>query len=152
VTLWGRVRGLSGRLGLAVLGYCAVASIGVGVFVTDPMTTPLDATSTHGLLHTVFGGTALLLLPVAALLITRSLARTDQADPRDRRLLRRLALLPTAGLVLIWVPEAAGLIPTGWPDRILFGTYTAWLLALVVVLAAQPATRAPRHDERGSHA
>jgi Protein of unknown function (DUF998) len=126
-----RVRGLAGRIGLVVLCACALGSVGVGVFLTDPMTTPPDALTTHGMLHIAFGATALVLLPVAALLITRSLARNHPPGSSDRRRLRGLALLPLAGLLLVWVPELAGLIPTGgWPDRILFLTYTAWVIAL----------------------
>jgi hypothetical protein len=126
-----RVRGLAGRIGLGVLAVCAVGSVGVGVFVTDPMTTPPDSLSTHGVLHVIFGASALVLLPVAALLITRSVARCHPAGSRDRAVLRAVALLPLAGLLLIWVPEVAGLIPTGgWPDRVLFLTYTVWVVAL----------------------
>jgi hypothetical protein len=131
-----RVRGLAGRIGLGILAVCAVGSVGVGVFVTDPMTTPPDALSTHGVLHVIFGASALVLLPVAALLITRSLARSHPGGSRDQAILRGVALLPLAGLLLIWVPEVAGLIPAGgWPDRVLFLTYTVW----VVMLAGHPA-------------
>jgi Protein of unknown function (DUF998) len=35
-----RVRGLAARIGLIVLCACALGSVGVGVFITDPMTTP----------------------------------------------------------------------------------------------------------------
>jgi hypothetical membrane protein len=131
-----QVRGTAGRIGLGLLFICALGSIGVGVFVTDPMTTPPDALTTHGLLHTACGASALVLLPPAALLITRSLARPYPARSRARRILQSLALLPLAGLLLIWVPEVAGLIPIGWPDRTLFLTYTAW----IVTLASHPAT------------
>jgi hypothetical protein len=131
-----RVRGLAGRMGLGILAVCALGSVGVGIFATDPMTTPPDSLSTHGVLHVIFGAGALVLLPIAALLITRSIARSRPAGSRDRAVLRALALLPLAGLLLIWVPEVAGLIPTGgWPDRVLFLTYTAW----VVALAGHPA-------------
>jgi Protein of unknown function (DUF998) len=131
IAVWGQVRGLAGRIGSVILSYCALGSIGVGVFVTDPMTTPSNALSTHGVLHTAFGGSALILLPAAALLITRSIAQRHSAVSRDRRLLRRVAYLPLAGLALIWIPEIGGVIPIGgWPDRILFLTYTIWLLTL----------------------
>jgi hypothetical protein len=127
-----RVRGLAGRIGLGILVVCAVGSLGVGVFVTDPMTTPPDALTTRGVLHVIFGAGALVLLPAAALLITHSLARSHPAGSRDRAVLRGLALLPLAGLLLIWVPEVAGLIPAGgWPDRVLFLTYTVWVVLLI---------------------
>jgi hypothetical protein len=142
-----RVRGLAGRIGLGILAVCAVGSVGVGVFVTDPMTTPPDALTTHGVLHVISGAGALLLLPAAALLITRSLARAHPAGSRAQTILRGVALLPLAGLLLIWVPEVAGLIPTGgWPDRVLFLTYTVW----VVMLAGHPAAVTSFSDRSGS--
>ncbi|MCO1657140.1 DUF998 domain-containing protein [Pseudonocardia sp. S2-4] len=117
--------------GLGILAVCAVGGVGVGVFVTDPMTAPPDALTTHGVLHVIFGASALVLLPAAALLITRSLARAHPAGSRDQAVLRGVALLPLAGLLLIWVPEVAGLIPTGgWPDRVLFLIYTVWVVVL----------------------
>jgi hypothetical protein len=104
----------------------------VGIFVTDPMTTPPDALTTHGVLHVIFGVSALVLLPAAALLITRSLASAHPAGSREQAGLRGLALLPLAGLLLIWVPEVAGLIPAGgWPDRVLFLTYTVWVVMVI---------------------
>ncbi len=80
-------------------------------------------------------------LPVAALLLTRSLARTHPAQSPYRRALSRVAFLSLAGFALIWVPEVAGLLPArGWPDRVLFLTYTAW----VIVVAAPLTHRAQR--------
>jgi hypothetical membrane protein len=129
VAIRSQVRGLAGRIGVNILGCCAVGSVGVGVFVTDPMSTPVEDISTRGTLHFVFGFSALLLLPIAALLVTGALARRHpQASPTRRRL-RLVALLPVAGFAGIWVPEVAGLFRVGgWPDRALFLTYTAWVL------------------------
>lgn len=136
-----RVRGASGRAGLIVLAYCALATIGVALFVTDPVSTAPAAVSLRGTLHVVFGASALVLLPVAALMLTRSLARTHPTRASSRRALNRVAFLPLTGFTLIWVPEVAGLLPArGWPDRILFLTYTAW----VITVAAPWARRADR--------
>jgi hypothetical membrane protein len=131
VALWSRVRGVAGRIGLAILGYCTVGSVGVGVFVTDPMSTPVDNISTRGMLHFVFGFSALLLLPVAAILVTGTLARRHREGSWVRRMLRLVAFLPVAGFAGVWVPEVAGLFRTGgWPDRALFLTYTVWVLVV----------------------
>ena len=131
VAVRNHARGLAGRIGLGILTACAVGSVGVGVFVTDPMTAPPPTLTTHGMLHIAFGAGALILLPAAALLITRDVARSLPAGSRDQAVMRGLALLPLAGLLLIWVPEVAGLIPTGgWPDRVLFLTYTVWVVML----------------------
>jgi len=125
----------SGRIGLGMLAYCVLATVGVAIFDTDPMSTPSADVSVHGALHVLFGGTALVLLPVAALLVTRSLARTDPSRSPSRRTLYRIAYLPLAGFALIWIPELVGLLPArGWPDRILFVTYTAWVIAVAAPL------------------
>ncbi|MFD0585787.1 hypothetical protein [Dactylosporangium darangshiense] len=44
-------------------------------------------------------------------------------------MLRWTAWLPVAGLVLHWILSAM-IPPEGWPPRVLFMTYAAWLLAL----------------------
>lgn len=123
------------RIGLAILLYCGVGSVGVGVFVTDPDTTPIQDISASGLLHVVFGLSALLLLPVAALLVTAPHARHYPLGSPARRILRLVALLPLAGLVGVWVPEVVAVIPAGgWPDRVLFLTYTIWVLVVAAAL------------------
>jgi len=95
----------------------------------------LASALSYAALHVMFGGTALVLLPVAALLVTRSLARTNPSRSSARRTLYRIAYLPLAGFALIWLPEVAGLLPArGWPDRILFLTYTAWVIAVAAPL------------------
>lgn len=130
------VHGASGRAGLGILAYCVLATTGVAIFVTDPMTTAPDAVSIRGSLHVVFGASALVLLPVAALLLTRSLARTHPTRFPSRRALDRIAFLPLTGFALIWVPEVVGLLPArGWPDRVLFLTYTAWIITVAAPLA-----------------
>ncbi len=135
VALRPHAHGASGRTGLGILAYCVLATVGVASFVTDPISTPPADVSVHGALHVMFGGTALVLLPVAALLVTRSLARTNPSRSSARRTLYRIAYLPLAGFALIWLPEVAGLLPArGWPDRILFLTYTAWVIAVAAPL------------------
>lgn len=135
VALRPQARGASGRAGLGILAYCVLATVGVAMFVTDPVSTPPAAVSVHGALHVLFGGTALVLLPVAALLLTRSLARINPSRSPSRRTLYRIACLPLAGFALIWIPELVGLLPArGWPDRILFLTYTAWIIAVAAHL------------------
>ena len=130
------VHGVSGRVGLGILAYCVLATIGVAIFVTDPITTAPDAVSIHGSLHVVFGASALVLLPVAALLLTRSLARTHPTRFPSRRALDRIAFLPLTGFALIWVPEVVGLLPArGWPDRVLFLIYTAWVITVAAPVA-----------------
>ncbi|MGI8332684.1 DUF998 domain-containing protein [Actinomadura scrupuli] len=120
------VRGVAGRIGLGVLGVCVAGTAGVGVFVADPVVTPLTGLTVIGTLHVVCGFGALVLLPFAALLLNLDLARGDAATAP---VLRWTAGLPLAGLVLHWALSLA-IPPEGWPPRFLFLTYAVWLIVL----------------------
>ncbi|MEV4111043.1 DUF998 domain-containing protein [Nonomuraea sp. NPDC049695] len=120
------VRGRAGRIGLAILAVCVIGTIGVGVFVADPVDTPLSDLTTRGTVHAVSGLAALVLLPFAALLITRDLARTAAGAAS---VLRWAAWLPLSGLVLHWLVSVV-VPPEGWPPRFLFLTYALWILVL----------------------
>jgi uncharacterized membrane protein len=138
-----------GRPGLFLLGVCAVGTFGVGVLVADPVATPWAAMTAAGRVHVVCGLSALVLLPFAALLINRDLAR---GLPDSARALRRTGWLPLTGLIL-HVLLSAVVPPEGWPPRLLFLTYAIWLLTVARVTAssrahARPApTRAVRHRD-----
>lgn len=118
-----------GRLGLSLLGICVLGTVGVGVFVADPVVTPWSAMTTVGRLHVVCGLSALVLLPFAALLINRELARRL---PEAARVLRWTGWLPPAGFILHALLSAV-VPPEGWPPRLLLLTYAIWLLALTRV-------------------
>jgi hypothetical protein len=115
-----------GRLGPGLLAICVPGTFGVGVFVADPVVTPWSAMTTVGRMHTICGLSALVLLPFAALLINRELARRL---PAVARALRWTGWLPLAGLIL-HVLLSAIIPPEGWPPRMLFLTYAIWLLTL----------------------
>ena len=134
--------GVWGKIGLGILLICAIGTAGVGVFRTDPM--PLTAQkglSTTGALHLIFGGSAMTLLPFAALLINLSLARKNKAWAKARQWLLWTAGLPMLGLtcflahlVIIVAPlgdDAYGPgVPLGWPPRFLFLSYMVWIITL----------------------
>jgi len=110
------VRGWLGRLGVGLLLMCVIGTTGVGLFVADPIATPMDGLSTIGTLHVVFGSSALVLLPFAALLINLSLARNNPAWAASRRVLLWTAGLPLPGFVLSRL--LATVIPAeGWPPH-----------------------------------
>ena len=136
-----------GKIGLGILLICTIGTIGVGVFTTDPMTvvsgpmTAQNALSTTGTLHIIFGASALMLLPFAALLINLNLARKNESWARARRALLWTAGLPLLGLMAFVVHMAIFLIPLGenaygpgvpigWPPRFLLLTYMVWLVTL----------------------
>src|SRR5262245_4990284 len=101
VAIKSQIEGIWGKIGLGILLICVIGTVGVGVFRTDPMPlTPEKPLSTIGALHIIFGTSALLLLPFAALLINLSLARKNQAWAPARRALLWTAGLPLLGLVV----------------------------------------------------
>src|SRR6266511_1899543 len=77
----------SGNTGAAILLVCTIGTVGVGVFIAEPITTPMTSLSTRGLLHVVFGTTALLLLPFGAL---RSEEHTSELQSRENLVCRLL--------------------------------------------------------------
>ena len=140
VMLRSQLQGTMGRIGLGLLLICVTGSMGVGIFTTDPM--PLQPPlSTIGKLHVIFGGSQLMLLPFAALLINVSLARKNPRWASSRRVLLWTAGLPlfgfgvfalyTAIFVVPLGPEAYGPgVNIGWPPRFAFFTYMLWLVTL----------------------
>jgi hypothetical protein len=115
VAIRSQVRGAVGRIGLAILLFCVVGTFGVGVFVADPISTPMSALSTRGTLHVVFGTSALMLLPFAALLINLSLALRNPTGAPVRRPLLWTVAIPMLGLVIFSVMVAVVVPAEGWP-------------------------------------
>ncbi len=83
------------RVGAVILTLVAVGTI----FVADPIETPQDQMSASGTLHGLGAGLALMLLPLAALLINLGLTR-DSRFADAGRLLRCTAALPAIALVM----------------------------------------------------
>ena len=122
-----------GKVGLIVLLVSAAGMAIAGVFVTDPITTPATERSMTGRLHEV--GAWLDLTPIAAPLISWSVARHNPHWAAARRSLLWTGWLPLLGLVIFIGstvifgqgtpgPEA----PIGWPNRLLMITYCIWLI------------------------
>lgn len=143
VSLRSHVPNAVGRVGLAILAICVLGCVGVGTFVTDPM--PLrPPLSTTGMLHVISGMSHILLLPCAAIVITTRLARTNPNEATRVRL-RWLGLMPLVALIAFIVhqalyvmpqgPDAYGPnVPIGWPPRLLFLTYSIWVVAVACTL------------------
>ena len=118
-----------GAVGRVLLLLCTIGTVGVGVFVADPIATPMDALSTIGTLHAIAGSGALALLPVAALLINLGLARQNQTRGAARRALQWTAGLPLFGLFLAGI--LSSIIPAeGFPPRGLLLTYMVWVITV----------------------
>ena len=142
VAIKSQTRGMWGKIGLGILLLCTVGTVGVGVFITDPMPPVAQkGLSLTGALHLISGSSALMLLPFAALLINANLARKNQAWAPARRALLWTAGLPGLGLVGFLVHIAIFLIPLGddaygpgvpigWAPRLLLLSYMVWLITL----------------------
>lgn len=143
------ITGVAGKMGLAILGICVFGTIGVGIFVTDPMYIVTDANpppitlSTTGTLHIVCGSSALMLLPFAAMLLNWQLAKKMFWE-RHRTLLLLTGFLPFLGLIgfllhtiLILIPMGEYAygpeVPLGYPARLLFFTYMIWVVSVAWV-------------------
>lgn len=131
-------RGVSGRLGLALMLLAAFGMALAGVFAPDPVNR----------LHEV--GAMLDHLPFAALLISWSLSRNPTWRPARRTLLWTAAL-PLLGLVIfvvsmgVMLPRNEGKpgpgVLVGWPNRIMILAHCAWLMPVAWWAAKLPRAR-----------
>lgn len=145
-----QVRTIAGKIGLALLLITAAGMAIAGIFPTDPITTSKETMSSNGQLHEL--GAMLDLMPFAALLISWSLARHNQAWRTVRRALAWTAGLPLIGLI-VFMASVTFMLPSdgtfgpdvlvGWPNRILILTYCVWLG--VVAWKANNLNRQPSH-------
>ncbi|HEU5060857.1 MAG TPA: DUF998 domain-containing protein [Kofleriaceae bacterium] len=135
VALAPHLRGLGGRVGLALLAAGAVGLGLAGLFPMDPLMTHPDDATTSGTLHHV-GGTLGIALPLAALVVSWKLAR----DPDWRAHRRRIAWAGIAAVVAsaasmvalgAMLSESSGQfgpdVPVGWPNRLEILAGCAWL-------------------------
>jgi hypothetical protein len=131
------IRSIGGKIGLALLLLSAVGMTIAGIFPTDPITTSRDALTPNGRLHEL--GALLDVTPLAALLISWSLARRNQVWSSARPALFWTAGLPLLGLaiftasVALMLPSDGAFSPDvliGWPNRLLMATYCAWLMTI----------------------
>lgn len=134
-----QVRTTGGKIGL---GFLIAAALGMGMSVIWDVN--------HSL-HDLSGLIGMNSFPIAALLISLSLAR-NPAWSRARRSLLWAALLTWLGVVLMTVAVMVGLSQTGgefgpgmvvgWANRILVVAYCMWLIT-VAGLALRLGTRTP---------
>ena len=129
----------AGKIGLALLLLVAVALAAGGVFVMDPITASKDELTLHGNLHGFAAMIGIPSLPIAALLIARSLLRNTEWSTA-RRWLRVTAHLTWITLVLMFtvlgitLGQNAGQfgpsVVIGWPNRLVVIAYAAWLIVV----------------------
>jgi hypothetical protein len=129
---------VGGRIGLGLLLVVAAALVMAGTFVVDPVTTkPADMTM-HGMLHSLAGAIFSFSLPIAGVLISRSL-RHRQTWRAAMRTIRWTAHFMWISLVAMLAHTITVLSSgrtfgpgswNGWVNRLVMLSYCAWLMAV----------------------
>lgn len=131
------VRTSGGKVGLGFLLAGATGLFIAAVFTSDPITASENGATTHGTLHGVGNVIGTLAIPIAAVLLTRSLRRNPGWSPARRPLLWAAGIALTGFLVFelsfaVMVPghELGPDVRIGWPNRFLIVSYSVWLLVV----------------------
>ena len=138
VAIRSQVRTTSGRVGLAFLLLSAAGMTIAAVFAADPITASPEELTTHGNLHALGAFLGIPGFPIAATLLSRSLARNQAWSPARRTLfwttaLVWLGLLACVVTVAVTLPQSGGFgpdVPIGWPNRLFLVTKGVWLMAV----------------------
>ena len=126
----------AGKIGLGFLVATAVGLAMAAAFPIDPITAPPGAGTVHGMLHGIATIIGLPSLPIAALLLSRSLLRNPAWEKAKRGLLITahatwVSLAVMIALLVVQLPHAGGFGPTvwvGWTNRLVMVVYSGWLL------------------------
>ena len=140
VVIKGEVSGKMGTTGIVLLIICIMGTFGVGIFTTDPIQM-LAHPSPKGMLHILFGTSALILFPLAALIISLNIAATNKTWAPVKKLLRVISVVPLSGFLLFVIytvifvmprgPHAYGPgVNIGFPPRVAFFTYMIWIIIM----------------------
>lgn len=130
----------AGKIGLVLLLIVAAALIMAGIFVMDPITAGKDELTVHGSLHGIASMIGIPGFPIAALLIRKSLIRSNAVRfaARNEILwtthLIWICLLVMFAVVFISLGRTQGKfgpdVLIGWPNRLLVISYSLWLMAI----------------------
>jgi hypothetical protein len=137
VAVRSQARTTGGRIGLALLLVSALGMTIAAIFTADPITASQSELTTHGNLHGLGALLGIPTFPVAATLISLSLARARGWSTARRSLpwmavLTWIVLLVFVASVAVMLPRGDGGfgpdVPIGWPNRLLVLAYSAWLM------------------------
>jgi hypothetical protein len=129
--IWPHVKTWIGYIGLFVLCLSAIGYSITAIFPTDPITVSQDALSGSGKMH-VFGA-SLDWTPVAALLISFSLARTQRWRMKKKQMLLTAAvtIVLTIAFIISVTSAPNGIIGpgvyAGLIGRLLIWSYVGWI-------------------------
>ncbi len=144
--------GGSGWVARAALVVSATGLVIGAAFVTDPITTPPDAATVTGTVHSI-GGTLGLAMPVAIAMVGWKLVRHRRRSDRPSiglAVVTAAALVAFVGSVAIVGSLAAQHggtfgpdVPVGWPTRVEILAYSLWLLVVGFAAARDAVLDAP---------
>jgi hypothetical protein len=146
VALRNEARGVLGRLGLVFLALVTIGIVIAAAFPMDLITIAPSEATTAGSLHGLGSMLGIPGLPVAAILLSLSLARQPAWRP-VRALLLWSAAATLAALAIMFASVAIGLAANGgfgpetligWPNRLIVLVHWGW----VIVVAWQASRRA----------
>jgi len=128
-----------GKTGVAVLLVVAAALVFAGLFAQDPVTAKPDELTVSGNIHAMASMIGIPGIPIAAMLISSSLWRTNPAWTPHRSSIMWTAhatwiSLTLMGIYLMWaVPRAGGFnaeVWAGWMNRLVVAAYITWQLTI----------------------
>lgn len=155
VALRSQVRTIGGKIGQALLVVSALGMTIAAIFTSDPITASQDELTTHGNLHGLGALLGIPSFPIAATLISRSLARNQTWSPARHPVLWAVVLVWISLLVFIlsvavMLPQNGGQfgpeVLIGWPNRFLIVAYSVWLM-VVAWQAIRVRRRRPSTEE-----
>ncbi len=150
LALWQEVGTRTGKVGVGVLVVVATAMVPAGLFPQEPVTAAPDELTTSGNIHALATMIGIPGLPIAAVLISSSLWRTNDRWRSKGTFIRATAhgtwiSLALMAAYMIWaVPRAGGFnteVWAGWMNRLVVGCYLTWQLAIASCLLRQAKER-----------
>jgi hypothetical membrane protein len=150
LSLRGEVKTRAGKAGVLLLPIVAAALVFAGLFPQDPVTAAPDAATTSGAVHAIASMIGIPGIPIAAMLISFNLSRTNPAWKPHRSAIMWSAHVTWMSLVLMivylaWaVPRAGGFNPevfAGWMNRLVVATYLTWQFVIAYRLRGFAARR-----------
>src|SRR5258708_22656575 len=96
-TLKKEIRGKLGKISLTLLFICALGTVGVGIFTTNPY--PPDLRITKTLMHITSGTLAMVLYPIAIFMIAINISNRNETCAKYPTILKTIGILPLLAFI-----------------------------------------------------
>lgn len=146
LSLWHQLPSIGGTVGKWWLLVISIALFGAGIFTTNPITEEVRSTTDR--LHALCGAMMIFTLPIASLLISRSLTKSRDFAARKAQIVWLevfvwVGLLAFFGALVMYKPQGRQYNETvliGWPNRFMVFAYTVWLIGIARISSRQNVT------------